>query len=87
MYSIGVREELDEMIVKQLVDIGCPEEVQVIERRHVDPVEALQVGQSFGQPRHVLPGKQKEIITHAHSTEDGRTSSFFIFQLKSNSSL
>jgi hypothetical protein len=47
----------------------------------------LQVGQSFGQPRHVLPGKQKEIITHAHSTEDGRTSSFFIFQLKSNSSL
>lgn len=74
------------MIVKQLVDIGCPEEVQVIKRRHVDPVEALQVGQSFGQPRHVLPGKQKEIITHAHSTDDGRTSSFFIFQLKSNSS-
>ncbi len=40
----------------------------MIESRHVDPVEALQVGQSFGQPRHVLPGKQKEIITHAHTT-------------------
>lgn len=68
--SIGVREKLDEMVVKQLVDIGCPEEVQMIERRHVDPVEALQVGQPFGQPRHVLHDEQKEIVTRAHTLTD-----------------
>lgn len=38
---VRIGKELDEVIVEQLVDIGCPEEVQVIEGRHVDPVEAL----------------------------------------------
>ena len=67
------------MIVKELVDVCCPEEVQVIESRQVDPVEALQVGQSFGQPRHVLHDKQKEIVTHAHKLKKG------YLKVKSNS--
>ena len=31
-----------------------PEKIEVIEGRHVDPVEALQVAEPLRQPRHVL---------------------------------
>ena len=47
-------QELEQRVVEQFVDIGGPQEVEVIEFAEIDPVEALQVAQSFGQPRDVL---------------------------------
>lgn len=50
-------QQLDHVVVEQIDDVGCPKEIEVIEGRHVDPVEALQVAQPLGQPRHVLKRK------------------------------
>ena len=57
--SIGKGNKLQELVVEEFVDFCSPQEVEVIEGRHVDPVEALQVGQSFGKPRHVLCAQER----------------------------
>jgi len=52
--SVISGQELEQRVVEQFVDISGPQEVEVIEFTEIDPVEALQVAQSFGQPRDVL---------------------------------
>lgn len=42
------------MVVEQLIDIGSPQEIQMIEFCQIDTIEALKVTQPFCEPGHIL---------------------------------
>lgn len=53
-------QEADHVVVEEIDDVSGPEKIEVIEGRHVDPVEALQVAEPLRQPRHVLRANEKK---------------------------